>query len=76
MARAQCTRERLAGLRVARPERAVNTGVHRCPAGHGEPWKDFEQKKSMHRWEFQVNGRRWKVVYAGESDAGTWERSS
>lgn len=38
--------------------------------------EDFEQKRNMHRCEFQVTGRRWKMEGGSRPDAGTWERSS
>lgn len=43
---------------------------------HGEAWKDFEQKRTMHRWEFQITGRRWKTTMGVRPDSGPWERSS
>lgn len=30
----------------------------------------------MHRWEFQITGRRWKTTMGVRPDSGPWERSS
>lgn len=49
----------------------LSSGVYMGLRGHGEPWEDFEQRRSMCRCEFQVTGRRSKMGYGGSPYSGT-----